>query len=93
MVSKCLKFYNVFEDNSSGNDFTRLSYVREYRQDDLCPLPPISVELGVGSELITQPNRQPQLFFEVTNNGHKAVLVRFYCKDERSILLSMSPWL
>ena len=73
-----------------GNDFQRLSYVRNDIRKEFY-LPPITVDVGLGSELITQALRQPQLFFEVTNNGERPTLVRFFARDEKSLLVSMVP--
>ncbi|XP_044256195.1 uncharacterized protein LOC123006088 isoform X2 [Tribolium madens] len=85
-------FYAVIDGiDSKGDNFRRLSYVRG-NEKDIFFLPPITIDLGLGSELITQPYRQPQLFFEVTNNGNTPTLVRFFCKDDKGILLSMDPW-
>ncbi|XP_015835407.1 uncharacterized protein LOC103314874 [Tribolium castaneum] len=85
-------FYAVIDGiDSKGHNFRRLSYVRG-SEKDIFFLPPITIDLGLGSELITQPFRQPQLFFEVTNNGNTPTLVRFFCQDDKGILLSMDPW-
>ncbi|RZC40593.1 uncharacterized protein BDFB_000657, partial [Asbolus verrucosus] len=54
-------------------------------------LPPLTIEVGLGSELITQQFRRPEIYFEVTNNGNRPTLVRFFCRDEKYILLSMNP--
>ncbi|KAJ3640115.1 hypothetical protein Zmor_003431 [Zophobas morio] len=84
-------FYAVVNGkDAQGNDFQRLSYVRNDIRKEFY-LPPITVDVGLGSELITQALRQPQLFFEVTNNGERPTLVRFFARDEKSLLVSMVP--
>ncbi|KAJ3623015.1 hypothetical protein MTP99_019275 [Tenebrio molitor] len=86
-------FYAVINGkDSQGHDFKRLSYIRGNVDKNVFYLPPLTVEVGLGSELITQPYRQPQLFFEVTNNGNTPTLAKFFCRDEKGILLFMNPW-
>lgn len=73
----------------AGNAFTRLSYFNA--NNAVYTLPALTVEVGLGSELLVSPNQLSQIFFEVTNNRDQTVFVRFRCQDDKSLLVRMLP--
>ncbi|KAG5880946.1 hypothetical protein JTB14_010377 [Gonioctena quinquepunctata] len=75
-----------------GNQFSRITYVNEYSYSDIFPQPIVSIEVGLGSEVITTGGRSPTITFEVTNYRTTAADVRFFCKDDQSILGTMTPY-
>lgn len=81
--------YNFSVNTISGNEFARISYVNS--QSTIYKLPALSVELGIGSELLAMPNQFVKLYFEISNNRDQTVFLRFRCTDEKSLLVSMIP--
>ncbi|XP_060515767.1 uncharacterized protein LOC132695500 [Cylas formicarius] len=76
--------------DAQGHTFERLGYVGNHR--GLFPSDPLTVDVGVGSELITKGQSRPQVFFEVTNQGNDVVTVTFTCSDQKYILQSLSTY-
>lgn len=76
-----------------GNHFSRLTYINEKNyNNNAFPQPILSVDVGLNSELIITGGRPSIITFEVTNLKSEAADVRFYCRDEQSILGSMQPY-
>lgn len=82
-------YIQVNGKDANGNEFTRLSYFNA--NNAIYTLPALTVEVGLGSELLVSPNQVSQVFFEVTNNRDQTVFVRFRCQDDKSLLVRMLP--
>lgn len=56
------------------------------------PQEPLTIDVGIGSELITTPSKYFNIYFQVTNNDNRANIVRFGCGDEKYFLNDMFPY-
>lgn len=72
-----------------GTEFSRITYYNT--RTTQFTVPTLTVEVGLGSQLLVIPNQFSKLFFEVTNNRAQTVFVRFRCHDDKSFLVRMDP--
>ncbi|KAF7278817.1 hypothetical protein GWI33_007932 [Rhynchophorus ferrugineus] len=56
------------------------------------PAETITIEVGLGSELITSALKISEVYFEVRNTGISAQTVSFSCTDDKQILSSLSEY-
>ncbi|KAH1029421.1 uncharacterized protein LOC109533822 [Dendroctonus ponderosae] len=61
-------------------------------KSDLYPTQTITVEVGLGSELILAAGKSGEIYFEVTNWGTSTELVTFSCSDLKYLLQKLSTY-
>ncbi|KAL1492669.1 hypothetical protein ABEB36_010893 [Hypothenemus hampei] len=84
-------FYALIKGkDNEGNNFQRLNYI--LGKNDIYPVQTLTVEVGLGSELIINRNQRGQIYFEVTNLGTEASFVIFTCSDSQYILHRLSTY-
>ncbi|XP_066155331.1 uncharacterized protein [Euwallacea fornicatus] len=72
-----------------GNVFQRLSYL--FGKSDIYPIQTITVDVGVGSELVLPSfSKIAEVYFVIANLGTTAQLVTFSCSDSKYILYRLS---
>lgn len=83
---------NIVNTINGGFKENIVSNIFGYKTSDIYPTQTLKIEVGLGSELITLPAKQSEVYFKITNTGSSVQYVNFFCSDTKYILLRLSEY-
>ncbi|XP_030748620.1 uncharacterized protein LOC115876804 isoform X2 [Sitophilus oryzae] len=82
----------ILKTSEYQNKENIVSNIFGYKTSDIYPTQTLKIEVGLGSELITLPAKQSEVYFKITNTGSSVQYVNFFCSDTKYILLRLSEY-